>query len=101
MKVLDLGCKAGIASDGIVAAGHEVIGLDIEPQPHYPYEFIQADMLYYPLNGFVAYWCSPPCQGYSNATRNDSKWVTYSQGKQTPRLIDAIRFRLLLTRKPT
>jgi DNA (cytosine-5)-methyltransferase 1 len=72
MKLLDLYCGAGMAADGYVAAGFEVTGVDINKQPSYPYEFIQADALDI-LNdkNFVSQFdvihASPPCQAHTRA----------------------------------
>ena len=80
-RLLDLFCKAGGASVGYHRAGFEVIGVDIAPQPNYPYRFIQADAIdlltswvggghwFHELPTVAAWHASPPCQRYSSMTR--------------------------------
>ena len=56
---------------GYHRAGFEVEGVDIEPQPHYPFKFYQADALEFPLEGYDAYHASPPCQKF---TKKQANW---------------------------
>lgn len=71
MKLLDLYCGAGMASDGYVAAGFDVHGVDYNPQPNYPYSFTQADALDVLLGStpeeFDVIHASPPCQAHTRA----------------------------------
>lgn len=74
-RLIDLFCKAGGAGMGYHLAGFDVIGVDIEPQPNYPFEFIQADALEvlrditehstFMLRQLAAIHASPPCKAHT------------------------------------
>lgn len=83
LKILDLFCKAGGAAKGYADAGFEVVGVDIVPQPNYPYKFIQMDAIEFlktvDLSEFDAIHASPPCQKHTKAQslakgRNNGKY---------------------------
>lgn len=69
MKLLDLFCCAGGCSKGYSLAGFDdITGVDIEPQPRYPYRFIQGDALAYVAEHGHEYdfiHASPPCQAHT------------------------------------
>lgn len=86
-RALDLFCCAGGASMGLHRAGFDVVGVDIEPQPWYPFEFYRADAMAYPLGGFDFIWASPPCQAYTLCQR--------IRDREHPDLVGPIRERLM------
>jgi DNA (cytosine-5)-methyltransferase 1 len=77
---------------GYHRAAFDVVGVDNRPQPRYPFEFIQADAMTFPLDGFDAIHASPPCQGYS--AMNRAVRAAY------PLLVESVRERLSATGKP-
>lgn len=91
-KALDLFCCAGGASMGYHRAGFDVVGVDINPQPHYPFEFHRADALTFPLDGFDFIAASPPCQAYTLCQR--------IRDNDHPDLIEPIRARLIVAGAP-
>ena len=78
LKILDLFCCAGGCAAGyyraFTEAGYDVqiTGVDLAPQPRYPYHFVQGDAISYAaFRGwqFDFIHASPPCQPHSEMKR--------------------------------
>ncbi|MFD6548473.1 SAM-dependent methyltransferase [Streptomyces sp. NPDC058398] len=94
-RLLDLYCCQGGAGKGYDDAGFDVTGVDKDPQPRYPYRFVQADAIAYVLaHGaeFDFIHASPPCQFDSDCQR--------IQGNTHADLIEPTRAALETTRRP-
>jgi DNA (cytosine-5)-methyltransferase 1 len=87
-RILDLFCCAGGAGAGYDRAGFDVVGVDLSPQPNYPFEFIRADALKLDrdfLASFDAAHASPPCQSYSDLAKRNGN------AHMWPRLVEPVR----------
>ncbi len=98
-RLLDLFCGAGGAAMGYHRAGFDVVGVDIVPQPHYPFEFVQADAIEFMAEealdpGFDVYHASPPCQRFSDLAKRNGN------GDDWPDLIEPTRRLLQATGLP-
>jgi DNA (cytosine-5)-methyltransferase 1 len=80
-------------------AGYDVetVGVDIEPQPRFPFTFVQGDALDPPvrLEDFDFVHASPPCQGYSRM-----RHLPWLKDRVYPLLIDPTREMLKRTGVP-
>ena len=97
LRLLDLFCCAGGAAVGYAEAGFEIVGVDIHPQPRYPFEFVQADVLQLEsefLSSFDAIHASPPCQSYSDLAKRNGN------GDKWPRLVEPVREMLIASKRP-
>jgi DNA (cytosine-5)-methyltransferase 1 len=95
-RLLDLFCGAGGAAVGYHRAGFDIVGVDIRPQPNYPFTFIQYDalkLLFAIGRQFDAIHASPPCQAYS-VLRRANPDVVY------PDLVGPTRTLLMDTKRP-
>jgi DNA (cytosine-5)-methyltransferase 1 len=96
-KALDLFCGAGGVALGLDRAGYDVVGVDVNPQPRYPFHFVHDDAIkilsdWTYLQQFALIWASPPCQGYSVANN--------CQKKEYPKMIPDVRQDLLASGRP-
>src|SRR3989304_3240392 len=98
-RLLDLFSGAGGAAVGYNRAGFDtIVGVDILPQKHYPFTFIQADALEYLAEHgreFDAIHASPPCQFYSRL-----RYLPWLRDKVYWRSIPPTREALQATGKP-
>ena len=95
MKLLDLFCCQGGASEGYRRAGFTVTGVDLDNQPRYPFRFLRANVLDLEIDflcQFDAIHASPPCQAYTLAQR--------IQGNNHPDLVAQTRDLLTRSGRP-
>ncbi|WP_329287766.1 SAM-dependent methyltransferase [Streptomyces sp. NBC_00691] len=95
LRVLVTYCCQGGDSWGWHMAGFDVTGVDLNPQPRYPFPFIQGDAIeYIRAHGheYDVHAGSPPCQAYTRC------WKI--QQREHPRLIGPTREAMQATGRP-
>jgi DNA (cytosine-5)-methyltransferase 1 len=98
-RLLDLFCGAGGAAMGYHQAGFEVVGVDIEPRPLFPFEFMQHDAMTLDpefLARFDAIHASPPCQAYTGMQALNTR----APKRDHPKLIMPVRAMLIASGLP-
>lgn len=101
--LLDLCCCAGGAAMGYHRAGFQVVGVDIAPQPNYPFEFHQADAIEFVRRhgrDFHAVHASPPCQAACALTKGTNADRNKRTGRRHLQLIPQMRAALEATGRP-
>lgn len=87
-------CKAGGSAMGLHRAfpAAEIVGVDSEYQPRYPFKFVKADALNltWNLGIFDLIWTSPPCQRYTQMLNHG-----LTNRNNHPDYIDIVRNMLL------
>lgn len=80
-RVLDLFCCAGGAGMGYWRAGFDVVGVDIQPRPNYPFRFIEGnalDAMREMCQEFHLVHASPPCQPGCTLTKGTNRGREYA-----------------------
>lgn len=111
-RILDLFCGAGGCAVGYHRAGFDVVGVDVKPQPNFPFRFVQADAVGFlrritegravvmrhtadiRLSDFDAIHASPPCQRYTVGR------TIHNSGDRHPDLVAPMRELLDAAGKP-
>lgn len=91
-RLLDAFCGAGGCSVGYSRAGFDVTGVDIKPQPRYPFTFVQGDAIEFireHSHEFDAIHASPPCQAFTAYRRTGTVGEYPNLIPQTRELLDA------------
>jgi DNA (cytosine-5)-methyltransferase 1 len=95
VRILDLFCGAGGAAVGYKRAfpEAEIVGVDIAPQPRYPFTFRQGDAMQALADGrwlstFDLIHASPPCQHYSDLAKRNGN------ADDHPDLVGIVRWQL-------
>src|SRR6266568_2395392 len=85
MKIVVLFDGAGLARQGLEQAGHECIGVELDPAKHHLSQFVGSgncilgDATEFDVSGYDGIWLSPPCQELSSA-RTQGKPVSHYAG---------------------